>query len=58
MKKKIAWALLDNRTGNRDQVLGILANLDIKYKIIEIKYNFFLYYLTFFFYKFLILIFI
>ena len=41
MKKKIAWALLDNRTGNRNQVLGILSQLDFEYKIIEIKYNFF-----------------
>ncbi len=40
-KKKIAWAILDNRTGNRNQVLGILAELDFKYKIIEIKYNLF-----------------
>ena len=40
-KKKIAWAILDNRAGNRNQVLGILAELDFKYKIIEIKYNLF-----------------
>ena len=40
-KKKIAWALLDDRTGNRNQVLGVLRKLDFKYKIIEIKYNIF-----------------
>ena len=49
MKKKIAWALLDNRTGNRNQVLGILAQLNCNYKIIEIKYNFFSFFPNFFF---------
>ena len=49
MKKKIAWALLDNRTGNRNQIYGILAHLDLKYKIIEIKYNFFAILPNFFF---------
>ena len=38
-KKKIVWALLDNRTGSRNQVLGILSKLGFKYKIIEIPVN-------------------
>jgi len=38
---KIVWALLDNRTGNRNQILGILSKLGFKFKSIEIKYNFF-----------------
>ncbi len=41
MKNKIAWALLDNRAGNRNQIYGVLSHLNLKYKIIEIKYNFF-----------------
>jgi len=49
MKKKIAWALLDNRTGNRNQIYGILTHLNLKYKIIEIKYNFFAILPNFFF---------
>ena len=39
-KKKIIWALLDERDGNRNQVLSILSHLNSNYKIINIKYNF------------------
>mgnify|MGYP001292183318 CR=1 FL=1 len=37
--KKLAWALFDDRTGNRQQLLGILNKLDFAYKKIDIKYN-------------------
>lgn len=41
MKKYILiWALIDNRTGNRNQILGILNELKLPYKIHEIHYNF------------------
>ncbi len=40
-KSKLVWALLDNRTGNRSQVIGVLEELKIRYKVIEIRYNFF-----------------
>ena len=40
-KKKFAWVLLDNRPGNRNQLLGIVEQLGYEYKEIEIKYNFF-----------------
>jgi mitochondrial fission protein ELM1 len=33
-------ALLDNRTGNRNQLLAILEELKLPYKVYEIKYNF------------------
>ena len=33
------WALLDNRPGNRNQVLGVLQSLDKPYEIKEIRYN-------------------
>lgn len=40
MSKKIsAWALLDSRIGNRNQVLGILNNLGFNFKKLEINYN-------------------
>ena len=40
MNKKIsAWALLDNRIGNRNQVLGILNNLGFSFRKFEINYN-------------------
>ena len=38
---KIVWALLDNRTGNRNQILGVLSKLHFEFKLIEIRYNFF-----------------
>jgi mitochondrial fission protein ELM1 len=42
MKKKyLVWALVDNRTGNKNQILGILKELDFSYKIKKVKYNFF-----------------
>ena len=50
---KIVWALLDNRTGNRNQILGILSKLGFKFKSIEIKYNFFSILPNFFFSNFL-----
>jgi mitochondrial fission protein ELM1 len=37
--KKLAWALFDDRTGNRQQLSGILNKLDFAYKKIDIKYN-------------------
>lgn len=46
---KIVWALLDNRTGHRNQILGILSKLNFKYKAIEIKYNFLAFLPNFFF---------
>ncbi len=48
-KSKFVWALLDNRTGNRNQILGILSQLKLKYKIIEIEYNFLAFLPNFFF---------
>ena len=42
MKKKyLIWALIDDRTGNKNQILGILKELDFTYKIKKVKYNFF-----------------
>ena len=38
-KSKFVWALVDNRTGNRNQILGVLSQLNLKYKVIEVKYN-------------------
>ena len=32
-------AILDNRTGNRNQMFAILNELDLPYKILDIKYN-------------------
>ena len=32
-------AILDNRIGNRSQILGILNELNLHYKILDIKYN-------------------
>ena len=48
-KSKFVWALLDNRAGNRNQILGILSQLKLKYKIIEIEYNFLAFLPNFFF---------
>ena len=48
-KAKFAWALLDNRTGNRNQILGVLSKLNFRYRIIEVKYNFFSVFPNFFF---------
>ena len=48
-KSKFVWALIDNRTGNRNQILGVLSQLKLKYKIIEIKYNYFAFLPNFFF---------
>ena len=42
MKKKfLIWALIDDRTGNKNQILGILKELYLAYKIKKVKYNFF-----------------
>ena len=49
IKSKIVWALLDNRTGNRNQVMAILSALGLKYKIINIEYNLFSFFPNFFF---------
>ena len=38
-KKNLIWALIDDRTGNRNQVLGVLKELNISYKIYEVRYN-------------------
>ena len=39
IKEKLAWALFDYRTGNKQQLLGVLKKLNLKYEKIEIKYN-------------------
>jgi mitochondrial fission protein ELM1 len=42
MKKKcLIWALVDDRTGNKNQILGVLKELDFSYKIKKVQYNFF-----------------
>ncbi|PPR25492.1 MAG: hypothetical protein CFH34_01420, partial [Alphaproteobacteria bacterium MarineAlpha9_Bin4] len=48
-KSKFAWAILDTRTGNRNQILGVLSQLKLRYRIIEIKYNFLAHLPNFFF---------
>lgn len=40
-KKQMIWALVDDRTGNKNQILGILKELNLAYKIKKVKYNFF-----------------
>ena len=40
-KKKLIWALVDDRTGNKNQILGVLKELALPFKIKEVKYNFF-----------------
>ena len=39
-KNHFIWALVDNRTGNKNQILGVLNELKLPYKICDIKYNF------------------
>jgi mitochondrial fission protein ELM1 len=42
MKKNfLIWALVDDRTGNKNQILGILKELNLAYKIKKVNYNFF-----------------
>ena len=38
-KKNYVLAIIDDRTGNRNQVLAILKELNLPYKIIDIEYN-------------------
>ena len=40
-KNHLIWALVDNRTGNKNQILGILNELKIPHKIFSIEYNYF-----------------
>ncbi len=40
-KKKFVWAIFDYREGNRNQLLGVLSELKLPYKIIEVNYNIF-----------------
>ncbi len=37
--KYLIWALIDDRTGNKNQILAVLESLKIPFKIIEVKYN-------------------
>ena len=37
--KKLVWAIFDDRTGNRQQLTGILNELNYKYEKLEIEYN-------------------
>ena len=39
IQKPLIWAFFDNRTGNRNQLYGILNELKLPYKKIEICYN-------------------
>ena len=42
MKKKfLIWALVDDRTGNKNQILGVLRELALPYKVKKVEYNFF-----------------
>ena len=38
-EKKVVWAIFDNRTGNRQQLTGVLNELNLGYEKLEIKYN-------------------
>jgi uncharacterized protein len=40
-KKKLIWALVDDRTGNKNQIIGVLKELALPYKIKKVEYNFF-----------------
>lgn len=38
-KKCLIWAIIDNRTGNKNQILAVLKELKLPYKIIKVEYN-------------------
>ena len=38
-KKNLIWALVDDRTGNKNQILGVLKELNLPYKIKKVHYN-------------------
>ncbi len=38
-KSKLIWALVDDRTGNRNQILGVLKELKLPHRIFNIRYN-------------------
>ena len=40
IKGQLIWALIDNRTGNKNQILAILEKLKLPFNIIDVKYNF------------------
>ena len=40
LKKKIyVLAIIDDRTGNRNQIYAILKEFNLPYKVLDIKYN-------------------
>ena len=37
--KILIWAIYDSREGNRDQLTGVLNELNTEFKIIDVSYN-------------------